>query len=300
MQAAEAIWSALECIIDRGYVSEANLDMTIECCVHFVRLGAKIEPTKTHAPVSPIVQRARDAVLLLLKLSHSVFAPGFETSSTMRGNSDVKSPEEIPLAEVALNSSAPKHRERCWLLVVKEIANLLGEAVPSGWLHVLIFNTLQQALSNEKYPIPGTLLLACFDTVVFPLVEQTKSEGEDAHTRSVKLLAGTFLHNIHSLAEATGIHMLWLRVVTSLAIDLREQKGTVYETALETFRNMVLVVRSMKLLDSGSLNEGQNVWQLTWNVVESNVPGGQKLIEEAFSVDKSVDSVVDTRNEQDT
>ena len=134
--------------------------------------------------------------------------------------------------------------------------------------------------------------------------------GADLQAASTRLLTLSFLHSSSCLAGMPDFHLLWLKLVRgpvaatrqrvagcdllppqigAVAKDLRAagsaakaastagSRGTTvaaarFETTVEAVKNMLLVVTAEGLVDDACRRTGQDVWALTWTIIDSVCP----------------------------
>jgi hypothetical protein len=202
-------------------------------------------------------------------------------------------------------------RDTCWLMILVQLRELLDTA--NVEIQARVSSALQRLLFSPPSVIHPAKLVEAFDQVLFPLLVIHENggntngssctaplrlrvgEGEEIRLRAVPLVAGAFLHNVPRLCVLPGFHLLWLRMVSLIAGQLKitpVDKGSstaatsaselMRETTLETLKNLIMVMQGEGTLDRLSKDVGTNVWQLTWDVVDSCSPGTRDIIQHAF------------------
>jgi hypothetical protein len=132
---------------------------------------------------------------------------------------------------------------------------------------------------------------------------QRQRLGDELRLRAVSLVAGAFLHNVARLSKLPGFHLLWLRMVSLIAALLKQQPRDsssssssrasassdtaavdhhVRETTVETLKNLIMVMQGEGTLDRLSKDAGANVWQLTWDVIDSCSRDARHAIQSAI------------------
>uniref|UniRef100_A0A7S2WBL3 SEC7 domain-containing protein n=1 Tax=Mucochytrium quahogii TaxID=96639 RepID=A0A7S2WBL3_9STRA len=173
------------------------------------------------------------------------------------------------------------NRHKCWMMLVIQLRGWFIDMRPEVAMSAT--QCLQSALWSPPETIEPERWLEIFDKVLFPLVEESLLAGnEQGSIRATNLLTRTFLHNVTVLSPTSGFHLLWLRVITFLSKSL-VRSATIRESTLENLKNLIMVMQSERLFESASKNAGQNLWELTWNVVEAQAPGVRAHIEGALN-----------------
>lgn len=131
----------------------------------------------------------------------------------------------------------------------------------------------------------GTGWEACFQSVLFPLLEQLPRRA-DTTARANTIMCKVFLQHLPALGAAgacAGTGGSAVRVVWSRVLDVQRTllaappDDPLTEAALESLKNMILVMDSVRLFSDGeSYND---LWYLTWDKINEFLPN---LKEELF------------------
>lgn len=123
--------------------------------------------------------------------------------------------------------------------------------------------------------------------------------SSELQAASTRLLTLTFLHSAAALAGMPDFHLLWLKLIGAVAKDLRAAsmadqrdrggrdrsgggggRSARFETTLEAVKNMLLVVTAEGLVDDACRRTGQDVWALTWTIIDSVCPAVRPTLQE--------------------
>lgn len=192
---------------------------------------------------------------------------------------------------------------QCWMMLVIQIRSWFGDPRPEVAASAL--KCLQNEMWSPPKEIENPRWVEIFEQILFPLMEQslgTNSNNQIA-IRAINLLTKTFLHNLVDLSTIPELHMLWLRMITFMSRGLT-QEGIVKETVLENLKNIIMVMQGEGTFKNTE-HAGQNVWELTWTVIESQAPGIRQLFElhsptKSSNVSKFSDTLVGTSSSPST
>ncbi|GBP56447.1 Golgi-specific brefeldin A-resistance guanine nucleotide exchange factor 1 [Eumeta japonica] len=112
---------------------------------------------------------------------------------------------------------------------------------------------------------------ACFHSVLFPLLERLPRRA-DVTARANTIMCKVFLHHLSALGSRPTFAALWLRVVRVQAalVTGAPADEPLTEAALESLKNMILVMDSVKIFSNG---DGYNeLWYLTWEKIAEFLP----------------------------
>lgn len=221
-------------------------------------------------------------------------APSF--SSTASG-SDLEDFATSPLHKTVNGSyvvegpdaSLLPNRDQCWMLLVLQLRYWFGDKRVE--VAAAATRGLQSSLWSPPEKITPRRWPEIFSKILFPLVEDTTREGcsEQLSIRAINLLMRTFLHNVGLLSQTPDFHMLWLRTVTIMSKALTRTEN-IRESTLESLRNLIMVMQAEDLFAKVSEQAGENMWELTWSVIESQAPGVRELIEESLAAFHDVEN----------
>ncbi|KAJ8712096.1 hypothetical protein PYW07_004938 [Mythimna separata] len=118
---------------------------------------------------------------------------------------------------------------------------------------------------------------ACFQSVLFPLLEQLPRRA-DATARANTIMCKVFLQHLSALSPRPTFGALWVRVVdVARALVSASPDDPLTEAALESLKNMILVMDSVRIFSNG---DGYNdLWYITWDKINEFLPN---LKEELF------------------
>ncbi|CAH0589258.1 unnamed protein product [Chrysodeixis includens] len=118
---------------------------------------------------------------------------------------------------------------------------------------------------------------ACFESVLFPLLEQLPRRA-DTTARANTITCKVFLQHLSALSARSTFAGVWARVVLrQRALLAAPPDDPLTEAALESLKNMILVMDSVRIFSNGdSYNE---LWYQTWEKINEFLPN---LKEELF------------------
>lgn len=126
----------------------------------------------------------------------------------------------------------------------------------------------------------------CFEKLLIPLLEHLAkyppeklvAEGRpgsatptqdgwfDIRDRGQTLVFQTFLHNLDTLATLPDFNVFWLWFVGSMERHMKDKQG-VSDHFSESLKNLILVMHSAGTFELASKRSGQDLWALTWAVL---------------------------------
>ncbi|CAH4030230.1 unnamed protein product [Pieris brassicae] len=110
---------------------------------------------------------------------------------------------------------------------------------------------------------------ACFSYVLLPLLTQPPPRHETA-ARADTLMCKVFLQHLQALSGRATFASLWTKIVRVQQSLLQASAEPLREGALESLKNMLLVMHSVKIFSNG---EGYNdLWYLTWDMIGEFLP----------------------------
>ena len=143
---------------------------------------------------------------------------------------------------------------------------------------------LQRALlMHDLQTLTGPEWAGCFKQVLFPLMtfllnETQENNGSDAglieesRTRISTIMSKVFLHHLTPLMTLPGFNELWLEVIQYLEKFMKLGTDMLYEAVLESLKNMLLVMYSVKAFHAPDGMTYSVLWELTWNRVGVFLP----------------------------
>lgn len=143
---------------------------------------------------------------------------------------------------------------------------------------------LQRALlMHDLQTLTGPEWSGCFRQVLFPLMtfllnESVDNNGtesgliEESRTRISTIMSKVFLHHLTPLMTLPGFNELWLEVIQYLEKFMNLGTDMLYEAVLESLKNMLLVMYSVKAFHNPDGTTYSVLWELTWNRVGVFLP----------------------------
>ncbi|KAL0821482.1 hypothetical protein ABMA28_004950 [Loxostege sticticalis] len=111
---------------------------------------------------------------------------------------------------------------------------------------------------------------ACFQRVLFPLLERLPRRAHIA-ARANTIMCKVFLQHLSALSPRPSFTALWLRVIdVQAALVAAGADDALTEAALESLKNMILVMDSVRIFSNGdTYNE---LWYITWEKIGEFLP----------------------------
>ncbi|KAJ0174841.1 hypothetical protein K1T71_009949 [Dendrolimus kikuchii] len=120
---------------------------------------------------------------------------------------------------------------------------------------------------------------ACFQSVLFPLLERLPRKADSA-ARANTIMCKVFLQHLAALSPRPTFGALWVRVVeVQRALIAPPADDPLTEAALESLKNMILVMDSVRIFSSASGDSYNDLWYITWDKIGEFLPN---LKEELF------------------
>lgn len=150
---------------------------------------------------------------------------------------------------------------------------------------------LQRALlMHDLQTLSGPEWAGCFRQVLFPLMnfllqESYENSGtepnliEESRTRISTIMSKVFLHHLTPLMTLVNFNDLWLEVILYLEKFMKLGTDMLYEAVLESLKNMLLVMYSVKAFHNPDGVTYSVLWEMTWNRIGTFLP---TLREELF------------------
>lgn len=145
-------------------------------------------------------------------------------------------------------------------------------------------------LMHDLQTLTGPEWAGCFRQVLFPLMSfllnETKENNgtepslmEESRTRISTNMTKVFLYHLTPLMTFPGFNELWLEVIQYLERFMKLGTDMLYEAVLESLKNMLRVMYSVKVFHNPDGTTYSVLWELTWNRVGVFLP---TLREELF------------------
>lgn len=145
-------------------------------------------------------------------------------------------------------------------------------------------------LMHDLQTLSGPEWAGCFRQVLFPLMNFLLNESnennetepsliEESRIRISTVMAKVFLHHLTPLMSLPGFNELWLEIIQYLEKFMKLGTDMLYEAVLESLKNMLLVMYSVKAFYNPDGVTYSVLWEMTWNRIGLFLPS---LREELF------------------
>lgn len=151
---------------------------------------------------------------------------------------------------------------------------------------------LQRALLvHDLQTLSGPEWSSCFKQVLFPLLNELLAEKptsadpslvEESRMRAATIMSKVFLHHLTPLIVLPNFNELWLEILEYLEKFMNIGSDMLYEAVLESLKNMLLVMYSVRVFHSEDGMSYSSAWEVTWSRIDSFLP---HLKEELFKKD---------------
>ncbi|CAO1373131.1 unnamed protein product [Diamesa tonsa] len=143
---------------------------------------------------------------------------------------------------------------------------------------------LQRALlMHDLQTLSGPEWAGCFRQVLFPLMTFLLNETpavngteafliEESRIRIATIMSKVFLHHLTPLMTLGNFHELWLEIIQYLEQFMKLGTDMLYEAVLESLKNMLLVMYSVKAFHNNDGSCYSVLWEMTWQRVGSFLP----------------------------
>eukprot|EP00940_MAST-03C_sp_MAST-3C-sp2_P003079 g3079.t1 len=266
------MWHLLDSLLLTKQLSKTNVRPILDAvtdmgCVQLDAQGLVI-------PAEEIAERNLKQIqfmqLMLQELSNMKTIDDDEDRDAVAKDDENVAKADTPSARIGI-------RDHVWLEVAQAYKKLLLND------HVAVrrraSSSLHTALLAPSWVVSGDAWKACFEHVLFPLVNEVHVDGsEDMRVRVAQLLARTCLHNISSIANLSDFHKLWFRIIAVLAKDM-QGSDTLGKAVLESFKNVMVVMISTGTFDRVSATCNQDVLTMTWAFISTISPTLRSQIE---------------------
>jgi golgi-specific brefeldin A-resistance guanine nucleotide exchange factor 1 len=136
---------------------------------------------------------------------------------------------------------------------------------------------------HDLQTLTGPEWAGCFRQVLFPLMtfllnESYENNGtepgliEESRTRISTIMSKVFLHHLTPLMTLPAFNDLWLEVIQYLEKFMKLGTDMLYEAVLESLKNMLLVMYSVKAFHAPDGTTYSVLWEVTWNRVGVFLP----------------------------
>jgi golgi-specific brefeldin A-resistance guanine nucleotide exchange factor 1 len=143
---------------------------------------------------------------------------------------------------------------------------------------------LQRALlMHDLQTLTGHEWAGCFRYVLFPLMsfllkETNENNGtdsnliEESRIRVSTIVSKVFLHHLTPLMTLENFNELWLEILKYLENFMTLGLDMLYEAVLESLKNMLLVMYSVKAFHNHDGVTYSTLWDLTWSRIDKFHP----------------------------
>lgn len=144
---------------------------------------------------------------------------------------------------------------------------------------------LQRALlMHDLQTLTGPEWASCFRQVLFPLMNYLLNETsalqgteqtliEESRMRIATIMSKVFLHHLNPLMTLQNFNELWLDIIFYLEKFMKVGSDMLTEAVLESLKNMLLVMYSVKAFHSADGQNYSTLWDLTWKRIGEFLPG---------------------------
>ncbi|KAL7050324.1 hypothetical protein ACKWTF_004037 [Chironomus riparius] len=145
-------------------------------------------------------------------------------------------------------------------------------------------------LMHDLQTLSGPEWAGCFRQVLFPLMnfllnETYENNGtepsliEESRIRISTIMSKVFLHHLTPLMTLPEFNELWLEIILYLEKFMKLGTDMLYEAVLESLKNMLLVMYSVKAFHNHDGVTYSVLWEMSWNRIGTFLPS---LREELF------------------
>lgn len=183
--------------------------------------------------------------------------------------------------------------EEMWVRLVHGLKKVCVDSREEIRNHAVVL--LQRCLTGlEGIRIHDEIWLQCFESVIFPLVNDLAEIVEEKSLKeyrnmegslvlSLKLLSKTFLHSLPSISRLVSFSKVWVGVLSCMErytkVKFRGKRSEkIYELVPELLKNTLLVMKSMGILSPSDDVGPDGVWQQTWLHVKTLAPAVQSEV----------------------
>ncbi|XP_055312921.1 Golgi-specific brefeldin A-resistance guanine nucleotide exchange factor 1 isoform X3 [Sitodiplosis mosellana] len=144
-------------------------------------------------------------------------------------------------------------------------------------------------LVHDLHTLTGPEWESCFKQVLFPLLYDLLTEVptvnitgnvlEESRMRTATIMSKVFLHHLTPLITLASFSELWLDILDYIEKFMRVGSDMLHEAMLESLKNMLLVMHSVRVFHNNDGVTHSPLWELTWKRVNQFLPN---LKEELF------------------
>lgn len=141
---------------------------------------------------------------------------------------------------------------------------------------------LQRALLvHDLETLTGAEWSSCLQDVLFPLLKHLISlkvtvyelnSIEESRSRTTSMMCKVFLHHLQPLLLLPNINQLWMDILSYIECLTRIGSDELVEAVKESLKNMLLVMRSVKIFSQPENAQNVEFWELTWKRLEGFLP----------------------------
>ncbi|KAL8229179.1 hypothetical protein R6Q57_014079 [Mikania cordata] len=171
-----------------------------------------------------------------------------------------------------------------WVRLVQGLRKVCVDSREEIRNHAVLM--LQRCLTGlDGIHLEDDLWLQCFDSVIFPLLNDLLEIVEERSAKeyrnmegtlvlSLKLLSKAFLHSLPRISRLASFSKVWVSVLSSMDLYTKvkfrgKRSEKIIELVPETLKNTLLVMKSTGIL---SPNSSDDLWEQTWLHVKTLAP----------------------------
>ncbi|XP_061379178.1 Golgi-specific brefeldin A-resistance guanine nucleotide exchange factor 1 isoform X2 [Danaus plexippus] len=260
-------------IRDVAHVTPHNCRAAVRCVRLLARATLHSGKSQEKGSKSGSRRRARsdssddedslDHYHMLLDLMHTLHSRTAQIFKWWKDEADAGPAEDYDLWEVA------------WKPLLQGIAEFCTDRRKQVANSAIAY--LQRALlAPALAALGGAGWEACFEHVLLPLLHDPPARP-DAAARADTVMCKVFLQHLSALSSRRSFSSLWSKVASVQRSLLSSSAEPLREAALESLKNMLLVMHSVRIFNDG---DGYNdLWYLTWEIIGEFLPN---LKEELF------------------
>lgn len=168
--------------------------------------------------------------------------------------------------------------EQGWRPILQGISRLATDQ--RRQVRTAAITCLQRSLLvHDLQTLSGPEWSSCFKQVLFPLLNEllteTNGDGallEESRMRTATIMSKVFLHHLTPLIALTNFRELWIEILEYLEKFMKIGPDMLYEAVLESLKNMLLVMHSVRVFHNADGVAHSPLWDLTWSRVGEFLP----------------------------
>ncbi|EOA15896.1 hypothetical protein CARUB_v10003987mg [Capsella rubella] len=181
-----------------------------------------------------------------------------------------------------------------WLRLVHNLKRVCRDPRDQVRNHAILMTTRAIA-GADGIMLPQPLWFQCFDSEVFPLLDETLADSilnskktfkktvEETLVLATKLMSKAFLQSLQDISQQPSFCKLWLGVLnrfeTYMSTKFRGKRSEkIHELIPELLKNTLLVMKTTGVLLPGDDIGSDSFWQLTWLHVKKISPSLQSEV----------------------